>query len=86
MEQEVFYRAKGQGLGFKDLVSLHNTTAIYEPNEANAAFCAQHETRHNFLAHINLLAPHTRHISERFFISTTEISEKSTIEPHYPEL
>ena len=26
MEQEVFYRAKGQGLGFKDLVSLHNTT------------------------------------------------------------
>ena len=26
MEQEVFYRAKGQGLGFKDLVSLHKTT------------------------------------------------------------
>ena len=26
MEQEVFYRAKGQGLGFKDLVSLNNTT------------------------------------------------------------
>ena len=26
MEQEVFYREKGQGLGFKDLVSLHNTT------------------------------------------------------------
>ena len=26
MEQEVFYRAKGQDLGFKDLVSLHNTT------------------------------------------------------------
>ena len=26
MEREVFYRAKGQVLGFKDLVSLHNTT------------------------------------------------------------
>ena len=26
MEQEVFYGAKGQGLGFRDLVSLHNTT------------------------------------------------------------
>ena len=34
---------------------------------------------------INLLAPHTRHISERFFISTTEISKKSRVELRYPE-
>ena len=40
------------------------------------------ETRdETFLAHINLLALHPRHISERNFISTTEISERRTVAP-----